>query len=234
VVKQLAGNSNIKNWLLEKILAQSEAQIKNIEFYIGHAAQAWVNTPYRAMEWYQKIRSEMVFNGTFDCELTGGKTFGLASNAIHYLDLLVWLSGETITEIKTDDLDMQWFKSKRDGFWDIFGSLKISFSNGSKAFMRGETYEPSKTIINIKTGVQDWRILASEGLAICNNEHTIPGREEFQSDITAPIIESILLTGTCQLPLLKESTAIHIPLISAFLTHWNKHMPEQVTEVPIT
>ena len=233
-VQAVAARSQVKNWLLEKTLAQSEQQLALIRSAIGTQSKAWVNTPYRAMTWYHKIRAEMTINGNFFCELKGGKTFGLASNAIHYLDLLVWLSRETIAEIKTDGLDNNWFKSKRAGFWDIFGSLEIIFSKGSKAFIRGETYEPSKTFITIQSGNEEWDIQASNGVAIRNKELVIEGREEYQSEITAPIVESILLTGKSLLPTFEESAATHIPMLNSLLDHWNSNMPEKLTEVPIT
>ena len=234
VVKEVAGKTKVKNWLLEKILAQSEDKIALIKSIIGPQANAWVNTPYRAMDWYNKIKSEMTINSNFNCVIKGGKTFGLACNAIHYLDLLTWFSGETITEIKTDQLDTTWYQSKRAGFWDVYGTMEILFSKGSKAFLEVGTWEPSKITIDIKTAGEEWMIQESDGIATRNDSFILKGRDEYQSEMTAPLVESILQTGTCLLPSLQESAAIHLPMIQCLLDHWNKYMPEKREEVPIT
>ena len=234
VIKQLTSKANVKNWILEKVLAQSVKKIQEIESVIGKQSKAWVNTPYRIMGWYNQIKSKMNINGNFICEIKAGKTFGLASNTIHYLDLLVWLSGETITEIKTDQLDTEWYQSKRAGFWDVYGTMQILFSKGSKAVLKIGTWEPSKITIDIKTAGEQWMIQESDGIATRNDGFIIKGRDEYQSEMTAPLVESILQTGTCLLPSLKESAAIHLPMIQSFLDHWNSHMPEKLKEVPIT
>ena len=77
-------------------------------------------------------------------------------------------------------------------------------------------------------------IQESDGIATRNDGFIIKGRDEYQSEMTAPLVESILQTGTCLLPSLKESAAIHLPMIQSFLDHWNSHMPEKLKEVPIT
>ena len=234
VVEQLAEKVKVKNWLLEKVLAQSEQKLALLKSVIGTNINAWVNTPYRAMEWYNKIKSAMNLKGAFFSEIKGGNTFGLACNVIHYLDLLVWFSGEIITGIHTHELDKEWFKSKRPGFWDIFGSVEVFFSKGSKAIIRSDRSEKLPILIHLKTNDEEWMIHESDGIAIRNNNLTIKGRDEYQSEMTARIVESILVSGNCQLPRLAESVSIHIPMIRSLLDHWNRNMPEKLTEVPIT
>jgi hypothetical protein len=234
VVKQVAEKSQVRYWLLEKVLAQSEEKIKQIQSIIGVEGNAWVNTPLRSMDWYHKIKSEMIMNGSFSCVIKAGKTFGIACNTIHYLDLLEWLSGETVVKLITTGLDTKWFESKRAGFWDIFGTIEVVFSKGSKAYITSDSSQWMPITIKFKTRDEEWMIHESEGFAIRNNDLKITGRDEYQSEITAPIVESILLTGTCQLPLLAESVAMHIPMLRDLLEHWNLYMPEKITELPIT
>ncbi len=122
LVSSLNKKCKIRYWILEKVLAQSVEQINEIESTLANAKGAWVNTPYRAMTWYKKIRNQMNLGHHFVAEGVGGKTFGLACNAIHYLDLLCWFSWERVESIQIDGLDNSWYKSKRPGFWDLFGN----------------------------------------------------------------------------------------------------------------
>jgi hypothetical protein len=234
VMAQVAATCQIKNWVLEKVLAQSEEKARRLESITGSYSKAWVNTPFRVMEWYGKIKSEMIIKGNFNCEIKGGSTFGLASNAIHYIDLLVWLSGEKVVAVKTDNLETEWFESKRVGFWDIFGSIEIIFSRGSKATIQSTGPDRIPVTVQIKSAAEEWMIHTTEGIAIRNNDFIIKGRDEYQSEMTAPLVESILLSGNCGLPVLAESVEMHIPFLNSLLDHWNKHMHEQLKELPIT
>ena len=234
LVKSLNNKCKIKYWILEKVLAQSDEQIIDLQSTLKSAKGVWVNTPYRAMEWYNKIKKQMNLGGHFVAEVRGGKTFGLACNAIHYLDLLCWFSGESLVSSRIEGLENTWFKSKRLGFWDLFGTMSLKFSNGSFAQIHGETFEPSKTTISITTENTKWIIYESDGKAVRNDGLILIGRDEYQSEIIAPIVDSILQTGACLLTPISESAAMHKVMISSLMDHWNAVMPERVNELPIT
>ena len=234
VVRQVNDSSQVRNWLLEKVLAQNEDNIDYLESTVGIQAKAWVNTPYRAMEWYNRIRFHMNLGGKFSCAIRGGNTFGLACNAIHYLDLLSWLSGEAVISITTNELDCKWHPSKRAGFWDVFGKIEAMFSGGSTAVIESSSRAKLPITICIQSAGEEWVIHESDGVAVRNHGFTIEGRDELQSEMTAPVVESILLTGTCLLPRLHESALLHIPMLNAFLDHWNGHMPDKLLASPIT
>ena len=234
VVRQVNDSSQVGNWLLEKVLAQNEDNIGYLESTVGTQAKAWVNTPYRAMEWYNRIRRHMNLGGKFSCAVRGGNTFGLACNAIHYLDLLAWLSGESVMAITTTELEAKWYPSKRAGFWDVFGKIEAMFSGGSRIIIESSNGAKSPVTIQIQAAEEEWIIHEWDGIAVRNHEFTIEGRDELQSEMTAPVVESILLTGTCLLPRLHESALLHIPMLNAFLDHWNGHMPDKLLASPIT
>lgn len=234
LVSSLNKKCEIRFWILEKVLAQSVIQIHEIESTLVNAEGVWVNTPYRAMEWYSKIKNQIHIGTIFTAEIRGGKTFGLACNAIHYIDLLCWISGESLVSSRIEGLENTWFKSKRVGFWDLFGTMSLQFSNGSIAQIHGETFAPSKITITISSDDEQWIIYESDGSAVRNDGLVINGRDEYQSEMTAPIVDSILLNGTCLLTPISESAAMHSVMFSSLFAHWNAVMPEKVKELPIT
>ena len=122
---------NVKSWVLEKVLAQSCEQLDQIERALGSNNSVWVNTPRRLMPWHQLIRSQLVTNdiGPINVEVTGS-SWGLACNAIHFIDLVSWWTGASVDYVDNRSLDF-WEPSKRYGFQEAFGTLLVSFVDGS-------------------------------------------------------------------------------------------------------
>ena len=57
---------------------------------------------------------------------------------------------------------------------------------------------------------------------------------EYHSDLTTKLVKSILETGSCDLPTLKESAEIHRIFLAALLDHWNKFRGKKDSLLPIT
>ena len=54
----------------------------------------------------------------------------MASNCIHYFDLVEWWTNGRLEKINNKKLN-KWFESKRKGFYDIHGEILAEFSNGT-------------------------------------------------------------------------------------------------------
>jgi hypothetical protein len=79
-----------------------------------------------------------------------------------------------------------------------------------------------------------WVISESSGLAKKSDGMIIPGNMDYQSDITAPLIDSILNNGSCNLPSLKESSELHRVFIFHMHEHWKKAGHPLASFLPIT
>ena len=73
-----------------------------------------------------------------------------------------------------------------------------------------------------------------EGSAINSEGIKISGNLNFQSEITAALIDSILNYGYCDLPLLEESAELHRVFIREMHQHWKNCGNPLDTHVPIT
>ena len=111
-------------------MAQSEESLDEISLLIQNSDGAWVNTSRRMMSWHQQIRENLP-NGVSLCVRRKGNSWGLACNGIHYLDLVAWWTGETLTAIDISELDLKWTESKRKGIFEITGIITSTFSRGS-------------------------------------------------------------------------------------------------------
>ena len=195
-------------------------------------AGAWVNTNRRMSQWYQEIikftpkKSPLKFS-------VEGEDWGLACNAIHFLDLVLWITDEKLISIKTDQLAPKWHKAKREGYWEIYGTIEVFFAGGSKLTLKSSSglneYE-----VKIDSEDFSWIIQESSGTAISSSGKVIEGRISFQSEITGNLIESILKTGSCSLPCVDDSITLHKELINALLKDWNLKMLDKLDKLPIT
>ena len=232
VVVDIASRSNVRFWVLEKLLAQSESGLDQIVSSIKNGSNAWVNVPRRMTPWHKEIKSQFNLNSPLNLKFEG-KLWGLVSNAIHLLDLLEWWTGETLQSICTEHLNKNWVEGKRPTFWEVLGNLEAQFSGGSFAVL-GANKDGVSSGLEVSDSHLSWLIKEPDGLARRSDGVEIPGYMPNQSEMTAGMVESILVTGTCDLPVLTESVALHRILIRSLLKHWCHAGNPDATAIPIT
>ena len=229
VVEQVQSQCKVRYWVLEKVLAQSVSQIDRLEQLLTDAEGTWVNLPMRSMKWHGQIRQYL----TAPLEaIYGSGMWGLACNAIHYLDLLAWWSGESLVSLDSREL-RDWFPSKRNGFWEVNGTLKAHFTGGSRLVLVAG--EDATTLLNISlNGKNHWCLDENSGSFVGPNNFCLSGEFELQSQLTGPLVQNILKYGNCSLPTLKEPAKMHRLLIDSLLNHWNASQQLNDTVLPIT
>ena len=231
-VANIVNRHDVRFWVLEKVLAQNESGLDQIISCISDGSRAWVNVPRRIAPWHKEIKSRFNLNSPLNLKFED-KLWGLASNAVHLLDLIEWWTGETLQSVCVDRLDQNWFEGKRPTFWEVLGDLEAQFSGGSFAVL-GAKKDGISSGLRVSDGHLLWMIKEGEGLAKCSDGIEVPGRLANQSEITAGMVESILETGTCELPVLTESVALHRILIRSLLKHWRRSGNPGATSIPIT
>jgi hypothetical protein len=231
-VGKIAGHSNVASWVLEKVLAQSESALDEIVGSVGTGSSAWVNTPRRMMPWYHEMKSQMALRHPLNLKVEGG-AWGLACNAVHFLDLLAWWTGETLQEIDTEGLGSEWFEGKRSGNWEIFGSMEARFSGGSRVILSANEGDVFYSM-SVSDGHRSWEIDEIQGLAQCSDGIKILGRIPYQSEMSSILVESILEHGRCYLPTLAESANLHRVFINGMLGHWRQAGRSNAAFLPIT
>jgi len=229
VVSSLKKISIVRNWILEKVLAQNVEGIDHLETMIGE--NVWVNTYFRTLEWFKEIK-RISASGHVHVEVTGGN-WGIACNTIHFIDFISWWTGEKIAGFDHSMLNKDWHPAKRNGFWEINGRLGANFSAGSTAtFTSDDSDAPFE--IKIKTTGEEWLIQWDKGIAVRNDGFLLPGKVLFQSEMTAGLVEDILDKEGPELPALSVSAEQHRPFLESLLGHWNTNRSEKAASVPIT
>ena len=232
VVNDVVKHAKVKYWILEKVLAPSVLQIDSIvESVRSQDGTAWVNTPRRMIDWYKNVKNNLS-DSPIHLSVKGGG-WGLACNGIHFLDMFAWWAGDSIVDVDIAQLDSEWFESKRSGFWEVTGNIKVATFRGST--MRLECRrEREDVLMNLKQDPLSWIIQEGNCSAIRSDGLDIHGTTPLQSQMTTQLVESILADGVCELPKLSVSAAIHSVFISAMTDHWVEYSKADSSQLLIT
>ncbi|EFL50829.1 oxidoreductase domain-containing protein [Solidesulfovibrio fructosivorans JJ]] len=224
--------------ILEKLLFNTRQDYAYAESRFAEAGtMVWVNCPMRVMPCYEHIRQELT-SDRMSYRVTGSQ-FGLVTNAIHYLDHVVHLSGCGDFELSLGEIDSTPIKSKRPSFLELNGRLRANFANGTTCEMTCYPTGTAPILVEIFTENQRYVVRESEGKlwhaeASTNwvwNERvaTIP----YQSQLTTEIVESLLASGGCGLTPYASSVRTHLSLLDP-LRELIRAQSCEVSEYPFT
>ena len=239
LVQAIACQAEIRTWILEKVLAQSIKGLHLIETTIQAQTPSWVNTPRPIFPLYQQLKKRI--NGqTIHAQFRN--VTGIASNAVHFVDLVARITGEKVLSIDTSGLSAWKPYVKRPWLFDVDGLLNISFSNNSTLIISGTAGVRSTGAINkIKVGSSEnsetWDIDAAGGNAVSTHGNQINAIGfYYQSDMTPLLVDRIFTGQNPGLTSLTESLELYEPLLKALLNHWNQtmSMSNSVTKLPIS
>ena len=237
VTQVLLVNCYTKHIIFEKILFQKEADFEIISKLIKKKnISAWVNCPRRTYSNYQKIKN--IINAKKPLKMSiNGSSWGMACNAIHFIDLFSFLVDSFNLEVTKMNLSKYIFKSKRGGsFYEVNGQiefkigihlLKISCRHGKKTSLQ----------IKIKNNNIEYSINELEGIWQSNingltklKYHKMP----YQSDMTKNLIDDLIDKNQCYLTSYQESHKHHMPFLSVIKKHLSKTLKKKFAGCPIT
>jgi len=244
VVEQIADHATVRMWILEKVLAQSDDGLERIRGAISAGSAAWVNTWARATPWYHRTRGNHA-QGPVQFEVLGG-SWGLACNAIHFLDLIAWWTGEALVGVDATGLDEAWLIGRRPGNLEVSGSLAATYTGGTTGRLYAAPPQAEELpaggsnpdLLRISGEASTWTFVepfTSEiGLATSSAGIQISGRIEFQSERTAPLVDCLLGGGASNLTDLSTSIDQHRIFLHAMLEQWRASGDRLADLVPIT
>lgn len=212
--KELLKKNKVKYLILEKILFQKKSDYTQIDKLLKtKRVKAWVNCPMRMMPFYAGLKKE--FNGKKITYILYGNQSGMATDLIHHVDFVSFLTGSTDFEVDTRLLNKKLKESKRKGYLEITGSLSILFKNGSQLIIRCDADGRSPKIIEIFDSEKRYTILESAGKALISKAPDWELEEIrfillYQSQLTTALVENLLNKGFCELPIFKESAKLHL------------------------
>ena len=223
VIKKLIETKTVKHIILEKILFQ---KIEDYDFFEKQFEESnikvWVNHPRREFDFYDKFLGDIRRSKAISYHVQGSR-WGLASNGLHFLDHLLFLSGQTnpIVTIEKTMLCDSVEESKRAGFYEIFGSLVGKIGKATFCLNCDQDIEEGSSITitllsdNVRLMIDDYKGKVMYAYRETDWKWEIVDEKiiYFQSELTGKIADSILLNSTCRLPTYEDACLLHKPFI---------------------
>lgn len=215
-VLQALIKKGVKRILLEKVAFNSVYDIGQAKDLIqGEGLGLWVNCPRRLYPIYKDLKTRLQGRKITNFSISGSD-YGLACNGIHYIDLFSYIAD---CDEYSFDLSRvsEIVESKRNGYLEYFGELAGEFSNGSKFELNCISCNGSAqyTIKIFFAGgsVDIDEVSGVLTIDIDGDTEVIKFRLPYQSELTGPLLDEIIDTGTCELTGFVESMRIHTPFI---------------------
>ena len=205
-----------KNILLEKILFTKAADYAIAADLIAKTgAKCWVNTSRNIWPGYQALKTELSDNNITNFTVSGSD-WGLGCNAIHFLSAYEYISGDEIVELKLELGSVELQESKRAGYRELTGRLVGKSANG--AIISIESLAAPNTPISVAVQTNAGNYLINEGgqkiIKPTGADTEVPFGLLYTSQLHN-MFETILMTGSSDLPTLENSTRLHLLLISS-------------------
>jgi predicted dehydrogenase len=238
VTEELLTQSEVKNIIFEKLLFQKKNDYDFVERLLEKKnIKAWVNCSMRVTPFYQKLKDK--FKGKRIFYLLTGSRFGIATQAIHFIDHMAYLLDDYEFKVDTTGLDKNLLRSKRAGFLELTGTMIVNFSNGSTGVF--SDFPEGEAPIVAQISSDNFQATANETTRetfISNYPkwEIKPSPESllFQSDMTNIVVEDILKTGSCGLPTYQQSIKVHLKLLEELLRFINRNSDKKYSLYPFT
>jgi len=224
VFKEITDRCIVKNVLFEKVLFQKPEEYKLAKDIIDKKGiNAWVNCPRRMYEIYNTIKP--YFHNNISNMIVSGGNWGMGCNSIHYIDAFAYMIGCDEYSADFSLIDTTLTDSKRQGYKEIHGVIKLSFSNGCQLLLQS-TNNGVKNVIAISSDAT--YCIINEQQRQCwlqhdNADEMIPFTIPYQSQLTSIVLDQIIEQGVCQLTTYEESMILHLPFITGLIDIINKN-----------
>lgn len=227
VFELLVERCTVNNIIFEKVLFQKEDDYYFVQKKLrDQNIRSWVNCSRREWDVYKAFKTELAPCREIYFSAIGGE-WGLGCNAIHFLDLIEYLTDEKVDEINISRLENGICESKRKGFYEFYGTL-TGKAGKCKSFNvtcikdsmvpfgieiitdRGKyNIDEGNNLIGFNTADTDWKTVEKEF------------KQVYQSQMTGRVVRSIIENETCNLPDFNTSMELHLKYLSKIRKFFN-------------
>ena len=241
IINKLLEKHKVGFLILEKVLFQELAAYQRVhDLLVQHNVVTYVNHPRRMFESYKNIKANLDLHTLGVYNVVGGN-WGLGCNALHFLDLFVYLSGKKLKDINVNSIDDKILESSRIGFVEFTGSITGHLTDSSYfsiTSLQGESSSITVTIFNNEErfiiqegGTPQIFQLKKKNLFNCEKELF---KVQYQSELSNNIAQELLENGICLLPTYDEARHTHELFLTVMLKKYNAITGLQSTILPIT
>ncbi len=233
LVKSLLAQSDVRYMILEKVLFPKLEDYDEIGTLIREkGVKTWVNCARRLFGVNHEVA--MLLDSSPIKMTYEGTDWGLCCNSIHLIDLFLMFSNEDSYILDTSELHPKVEESKRKGYIEFYGTLKIKTPKGStlKLVCNKET---STNNPQIQVLQNDLHVIINEGKGVLSiNGKESSFRLPYQSETTGTYADMLIKMGYCSLTPFELSARYHKVFIEELLRFYNKVNGSASELLPIT
>ncbi|XP_070555554.1 uncharacterized protein [Ptychodera flava] len=247
VIEDVLACCKVQYLILEKVLFQTAVDhVEMKRLFDRYQVQTYVHAQWGTVPLAKYLKSRL--KPPVDIHVEGGN-WGLCCNSIHFLTLASFLNNQSSLTLDGSRLQPGYAESKRQGFVEIFGELTgqiatrdgvadvvLQCSSTGASGDRNLTFSnrQGRVVWNEKTGIALGTFKGNDDLNTVNEvkEYPFP----MVSSWSRILVEQLLSTGQCDLPLYENVYKMSMALNDAFLAHLTEAQNEDAMEgiCPIT
>jgi hypothetical protein len=166
-----------------------------------------------------------------------GKSWRMASNIIHFIDLFAYLVDDSNITITKKNLSNNIYASKRgESFYEIYGMIECRIKNH---LLTVSCIKDDNTSLSVKIKNQNIEYcfdeVNGEFKSNVNGAITIKNQKiPHQSFLTGTLIDCLIKNNECDLIHFEDSCKLHLPLLYEIRTHLSKILNKKLDSCPIT
>lgn len=238
VTRSLLSGKSVRNIVFEKFLFSSLSDYPLVLSLLKEkGVNAWVNCPRRMFSHYKLLKELLKDEVHVHYSLTGGE-WGLACNAIHFIDCFAFTSKLKDYKVTDLELDDEVIESKRAGYIEFTGTIKGTISSDKTFSLTSIKDSQTSPVIIIKSDNWDIEIKETEGeMKLINRKGTSETHHIdslFQSQLTGVLAKQILLAGNTELTSFEESVHLHLGFLKPLVDFYNEKTGKIADNCPIT
>jgi len=239
--QEVLSRTKIKYLVLEKILFNSLPDFHSAEILFNKFPEMkiWVNHARRMFPFYREVKKQfqVLKRNRLSVEVSGSE-WGLACNALHFIDLWCFLRETELSHVDFDHALNSIIESKRREFIEVRGLVKVQFSNGDEMSLISEISKEYMPIsINVKGENCEFLINEQEHFYfkdLLTNSIMVEGRMDYQSDLSSSLVSYSLNGHDFLLTPIGDSLPMHRIFIASAVDWYNSVLNRADLFIPIT
>lgn len=239
-LKELVAYHKVAYILFEKVLFQSVSELKSADALLRqHRIPAWVNCPRRMFPTYQWLKQTFAGQQNLVMEVKGND-WGLACNAIHFIDLWASLGAACTYQLDLAGLSSEVLQSKRPGYMEIQGRLGGQDNQGNRFTLACEVLgRPPDVNVCVETDGYVFEINETQGNGTIldkssGQSQVVDYQMVYQSGLTQKVAVALLQHGRCELTSFTDSMGLHTPFLSELAKYFARQGDVKDGSCPIT
>lgn len=208
IIKNILASKSVQYMILEKFLFTRLNEYDEIDALIKvNGVKSWVNCPRRMFKAYEYIKSKIDVSSTVEMSYIGGE-WGMCCNTIHFVDIFMFLVGESNYELNIDGLRNEVFDSKRAGYVEVIGTELFITPRLNKLKLISALDFVGTPCVTIKCGNNHIEYYEGTGQLYINGiceDFQVP----YQSELSGVLVDELIQTKNCRLTTYEESALYH-------------------------